>query len=216
MRLDVNTDAAIQLTAKLEKLSRSAFPSAVRNTLNETAFTTKKLVPIKAKDNFTIRQKNLFNRLTIVDKANGFNVNSMVSRVGIDKKLDKVSLGIEKQETGGSLKVPKLLAHNLARISGSVAKKVKSKNYLKNIRNIGTSTKRLSGSKFFRIKKGIKETVFERISKNKILPIYNIRKNTSVNVKARPFLKPSAIEASKKMNEVYNKQAEFQFKKYLR
>ncbi len=42
MKLDVNTDSAIQLTAKLERLHRSSFPSAVRNTLNDAAFDMKK------------------------------------------------------------------------------------------------------------------------------------------------------------------------------
>ena len=84
MRLDVNTDAAIQLTAKLEKLHRSAFPSAVRNTLNETAFNAKKLIPKNTDNNFTIRQKNLFSRFSKVEKATGFDVKSMSSKVGIE------------------------------------------------------------------------------------------------------------------------------------
>ncbi len=216
LKLDVNTDSSIQLTAKLEKLHRSAFPSAVRNTLNQAAFESKKNVPIYASKNFTIRQKNLFNRMTIVNKANGFNVNQMVSKVGIDGGKKSLSDGLEKQETGGNIKGRKLLSHDMARVSNSSAKKVKAKNYLSKVSNIGSSKKRVKGSKYFRIKKGEKETVFERVSKNKIIPVFNVRKTNITHVKSSPFIYPSAVMASKRMDVIYQKQAEFQFKKHLK
>lgn len=215
MRLDVNTDASIKLTAKLERLHRSAFPSAVRNSLNEVAFNSKKLVPKTASENFTIRQKNFFNRMTIVNKASGFDVSKMVSKVGIDGSK-KISEGLEKQETGGNIQGRKLIAHDMSRVSGSNAKKVKSRNFLKKLNNIGTAQKRIKGSKYFRIKKGVKETVFERTGKNKITPIYNYRKTKISKVDSKPFISPSALQASRQMESIYKKQAEFQFRKYLR
>lgn len=216
MKLNVNTDAAIQLTAKLEKIHRSAFPSAVRNTLNDVAFNAKKLVPKKADDNFTIRQKNLFNRMTLVNRASGFNVNGMRSAVGIDASKGSLSDGLEKQETGGTIVGRKLIAHDMARTSNSKAKKVKSKNLLSKVRGIGTPQNRIKGSKYFRIKKGSKETVFERVSKTKIMPLYIVRKTKNSRVKASPFINTSAIMASKEMEKLYKKNAEFQFKKYLK
>lgn len=42
MQLNVNTDATVALTNKLEKLHKSAFPVAVRSTLNSAAFDMKK------------------------------------------------------------------------------------------------------------------------------------------------------------------------------
>jgi hypothetical protein len=217
MRLDVNTDASIKLTAKLEKLHRSAFPSAVRNTLNQVAFEAKKNVPKQAKENFTIRQNNLFNKMSIVNKANGFNVNRMKSVIGLDgSKLPKLAVGLEKQETGGSLKGSKLIAHSLARVSGNSAKKIKKKNYLGTVKNIGTAKKRIKGSKYFRIKKDGKETVFQNISKNKIAPVYNVAKTKTKQIKSKPFIKPSAEKAAKDMESIYKKQAEFQFNKHMR
>lgn len=215
MRLDVNTDASIQLTAKLEKLNRSAFPSAVRNTLNETAFNTKKLVPKNAKDKFTIRQSNLFTRFVLVDKASGFNVNTMVSKVGIDANTkNKLAEGLEKQETGGVITGRKLLAHDKARISSSPNKKVKQSNYLNKVSNVSRKGNR-NKSKYVMIEKGSKRTIFE--TKNgKLNPLYIVRNTNKTRVKTRPFMKPSANEASKNMEAIYNKQAEFQFKKYLR
>lgn len=209
MELNVNNDIAIQFTAKLEKLHRSAFPSAVRNTLNEVAFNAKKLVPQKANENFTIRQKNLFTRMTLVQKASGFNVSGMSSKIGIDGTKGSLSEGLEKQETGGVITGRKLIAHDMARTSSSNKKKVKGKNYLKNI-NLKNK-----GSKYVRIKKGAKDTIFE-VNKNKLTPIYTVRKSKNTEIKQKPFINPSAIEASKGLIEIYKKQSEFQFKKYLK
>ena len=215
MKLDVNTGSAIQLTAKLEKLHKSAFPNAVRNTLNDVAFETKKLIPKKAEGNFTIRQKNLFKRMSLVEKAQGWNVNGMVSKVGLDGSKGSLSDGLEKQETGGNLKGRKLIAHRMGRVSNSSAKKVKSKNQFKNIGNIGTSKRRVKGSKYFRIDKGSKGTVFEKVGK-RITPIYNYRSNPITKLKKQPFIEPSAKESIKQMEMLYKKNAEFQFKKHLK
>ncbi|MBL4809315.1 MAG: hypothetical protein JKY43_04565, partial [Phycisphaerales bacterium] len=41
VEFNVNTDAVVSLTNKLEKLHKSAFPVAVRGTLNSAAFDVK-------------------------------------------------------------------------------------------------------------------------------------------------------------------------------
>lgn len=216
MRLDVNTDASIALTAKLEKLHKSAFPSAVRNTLNEVAFISKTLVQKKTDDTFTIRQKNLFKRFTVVEKAKGFNVNQMVSRVGIDGTTNpKLSQGLEKQETGGVISGRRLIAHDKGRVSSSSKKKIKKQNYFSSIGNVGKPNKRIKGSKYIMIKKGVKGTIFE-VKNKKLTPIYNIRQTDKTRLQSKPFIKPSAMMASKRLDDIYKKQAEFQFKKYLK
>lgn len=217
IRLDVNTKPLIALTTKLNGLHRSAFPSAVRNSLNEVAFDAKKNVPLVASQNFTIRQKNLFNRFTVVEKAKGLNVGNMVSRVGLDgTKQKKLTEGLVKQETGGTILGRKLIANDMARTSSSPNKKVKTKNYLSKITNIGTPGNRKRGSKYFTIKKGNKATVFERLSKSKFVPIYNKRQTRNSRVQAKPFIAPSALKASANMDIIYRKQAEYQFSKYLK
>ena len=216
MKLDVNTNASIQLTAKLEKLHKSAFPSAVRNTLNDTAFEAKKIVPKKADEQFTIRQKNLFRRFSKVEKAQGFDVNKMNSAIGLDGTSQlKLTSGLAKQETGGTLEGRKLTPHNKARVSGSYAKKVKSKNQFKSIGKIGTKDKRVKGSKYFMIKKGSKGTVFES-NKGKLTPLYNYRSSPTTRLQRKPFISTSALEASRKIEAFYFKNANYQFKKYLK
>ncbi len=216
MRLDVNTDASIQLTAKLEKLHRSAFPSAVRNTLNDVAFESKKLVPKKANEEFTVRQNNLFKRFVLVQKAKGFDVSKMNSAIGLDgTSQTKLTEGLAKQETGGTLKGRKLTPHNMGRISGSYGKKLKAKFQFKNLDKISTTKKRIKGSKYIRIDKGSKGTVFES-KKGKLTPIFNYRQNPTQRLSRKPFINPSALEASKKIEALYFKNAQFQFNKYLR
>lgn len=216
MILNVNTDYSIQLTAKLEKLHKSAFPSAVRNTLNDVAFDSKKIVPKKANEQFTVRQKNLFNRFTLVDKAKGFDVNKMSSKVGIDGNSNpKLTKGLSIQETGGVLKGRKLTPHNLGRVSGSYQKKLRAKNQFKNIGKIGTRNKRFKGSKYFRIDKGSKGTVFEN-NKGKLTPVFNYRTSPVTRLQKKPFISTSALEASKRMEQIYFKNANYQFKKHLK
>ena len=132
MKLDVNTDATIILTAKLEKLHKSAFPSAVRNTLNEVADRHKSLIPKVAKHKFkNERNKTFFRVITNYDKAVGFDVNKMVATSGLNPKAlggkaVKVIENLEKQENGGTIKGRKLLTNPKSRVGGSIGGRVQS------------------------------------------------------------------------------------------
>jgi len=105
--LNVNTDAVIALTAKLERLNKSAFPSAVRSSLNDASFEMKKSnIFDSANRNMTVRSRTVFKKFTGVKRATGFNVKTMQSEVGfIPKdgiKGDKVPKGMEYNEIGGT------------------------------------------------------------------------------------------------------------------
>jgi len=133
MKLDVNTKASIQLTAKLEKLHKSAFPSAVRNTLNEVADNHKKLIPKVAKHKFkNERNKTFFRAITNYEKATGFDVNKMTATSGLNQnalggKASKIIDNLEKQENGGKIKGRNLLAGKDSRVGGGYGGKVKSR-----------------------------------------------------------------------------------------
>lgn len=106
---NVNTDAVIALTAKLERLNKSAFPSAVRSTLNDGAFEMKKKnILDSAKKNMEVRNPSFFRKFTGVKRASGFKVNSMYSEVGFKNtdpnpiKGKKAIEGMEHNEVGGS------------------------------------------------------------------------------------------------------------------
>jgi len=108
MRLDVNTRAIIHLTSRLEGLHRSAFPSAVRSTLNDAAFEMKKVnIEASARRNMKVKNKTFFRKFTGVERARGFNVGSMGATVGFTDKGSKnsqkaVNSGMELNESGGS------------------------------------------------------------------------------------------------------------------
>lgn len=218
MRLNVNTDALIGLTARLEGMHRSAFPSAVRNTLNDAAFEAKKNIPETARGKFTIRQQNLFRTFSGVNKAAGFDVNRMKSQVGLDAskpKSDELIEGLSAQETGGTIQGRKLIAHDKARIGSSNAKKVSRKNLLSNIRSFSKKGKRVKGSKYVLIKQSAaKGTLFEA-NKGKLKPLYNYINNRARNLKKRSFILPAALKASKRMDAFYIKNANRQFQKYM-
>lgn len=214
---DVNTDAAISLTAKLERLHRSAFPVAVRSTLNDLGFETKGLIPRAAGRKFTIRQKNLYKKFIVVNKAKGFDIKKMSSVVGIDgnaRKGKRLALNLSMQESGGVINSRKLIPMDQARISGNYGKKLRAKNRFNNI-NISSSKRRKSSSKYVLIKKGNKGTVFD-VSGRKMKPIFHYRSTNKTRLSARPVLRPSARKAAKRVNDFYLKNAEKQFKRLLK
>jgi len=218
MAFDVNTDEVIKLTVKLGSLHKSSLPSAVRNTLNDAAFETKKWIPTTASRQFTTRKKSFFRAFSSVQRARGFDINTMQAVAGINPdKGSKVAEGLEKQETGGTLSGKKLIPHDKARISGSYGRSVRKKNYLSNISNISTPKNRKKGSKHILIKKGGKGTVFEiqkRARGSKLVPIYTYRNTRKTRLQPAPFMRPAAMIATKKIPAFYKNNAEFQIKKY--
>lgn len=216
MHLNINTKAVNGLTSKLNNMHRAAFPNAVRNTLNDAAFKAKELAPKKAGQQFTVRQKNLFSRFTVIDKAKGYDVGAMVSKVGLDgSKQSKLVDGLEKQETGGNIEGRKLVPHNKGRVSGSYAKKLQAKNQFGKMGELATRKKRVKGAKYILIKKsGSKGTVFN-IKGKKLTPVFSYRNTKITRLKPRPFLTPGAKLAGKKIEEFYKKNAEIQFRKFM-
>jgi len=209
MAFDINTDELIKLTAKLGSLPKQFLPSAVRNTLNDAAFDTKKNVPKTAEDAFTVRSKVLFNSRIKVDRAKGWDINSMVATTGFnDSGMESTGKGLEAQETGGTVKSSKLIPHNMGRISGSYARKMKTKHRRSNVK---------FGSKYVLLKKGGKGTVFEirKLSKgNKLIPVYTYVNKKRRTVKKAPFMFPAAMIARAKIPAFYKNNAEFQIAKY--
>nr|WP_299067196.1 hypothetical protein [uncultured Allomuricauda sp.] len=216
---NVNMDKVIGLTAKLERINRFAFPVAVRQTLNDAAFTTKKMVPKVAAQKFTTRQKNFFRAFSTVVKANGYTVNGMNAIAGINpQKGSDVAEGLEQQEIGGTISSRKLIPHNKGRVSGNHSKKVRKTNYLNRL-NISPPKNRKKNSKYLLIKKGSKGTVFHiknLKTKSKLTPVYVYRRTKNSRVQKSPFMAPSAMYARSKMSEFYIKNAEFQFKRALK
>jgi hypothetical protein len=109
--MNVNSSELISMTAKLERLNKTAYPSAVKNTLNNAAFEMKKTTLLtSAKKNFnTVRSSSLYRRrgFILVNMASGFDVNRLSSTVGFsdasDPKIRNVVEGLRKHEFGGMI-----------------------------------------------------------------------------------------------------------------
>ncbi len=126
MELNVNTDSVVKFTNNLEKLHKSAFPVAVRQTLNDAAFDMKKdtLQKSTAKK-FTVRKKAFFKRFSRVEPAKGFDLKTMQSTVGFTGK-DQAVKDLEDQEQGGTIPYREYIPMTSARI-GEVKTRSRSK-----------------------------------------------------------------------------------------
>lgn len=142
MQLNINTDACVVMTNKLEKLHKSAFPSAVRGSLNRAAFDVKKDTLLKhADEEFVKRQPNFFRAFSKVDMATGFNVNSMEATVGMTPQGLKggnnhAVSDLEQQERGGTIEGRKFIPMDSARVGNSANRNVRPMNRISNIKNI--------------------------------------------------------------------------------
>lgn len=134
IRFDVNTSEISWYTNQLEKMHQSAFPNAVRGTLNGLAFDVKTVTMPKTSDEFDNRNKTFFKANSKVDKANGFNVNSMKSVVGFiptsSMKNNKAVDELKQQEDGGLIKDRSLIPLSRGRVGGKLDKSVRDKNRL--------------------------------------------------------------------------------------
>ena len=240
--LNVNTEAVIHLTAKLERIKKSAFPSAVRSSLNDAAFEMKgKNIEASARQNMTVRNRTVFKKFTGVAKATGFNVKTMQSQVGfIPKdgiKGKKVPEGMERNEVGGTDNEGAMYMEK-SRISNNRDRLVRRKaRFDKNRIAKGTSSSRKS-KKLTNIQKMMasfneKAPTFIETSKGKFLVqvtkmgkksngkfaikldfLMRSRRKNPAKTKATHFVKEGAIKTSKQIEGFYIKNAEFQLKKF--
>lgn len=111
MHVHVNIDNLVNYANNLEKLGKSAFPVAMRGTINGGAYSLKKNhMPKKAKEMFEERQPNFFKANSKVFPATGFDVKTMYAEVGfLSSGLHNASTNyavkdLEKQEDSGIIR----------------------------------------------------------------------------------------------------------------
>lgn len=216
MILKINTDAFIKLTVKLGNLHRSALPVAVRGTLNDAAFETKDLIPTTASREFTIRNKSFFRAFSAVNKARGFDINSMQSEVGINASQGKnTAEGLAQQERGGIVSGRKLIPFDTARTAGSNKRNVRKKHKLAQIKFTQPGRQRVGGINYLLIKKGSTGFLFE-IMKTQLKPLYFWRSDRKSKVDKSPFVMEASMIARSKIPGFYKRNAERQFNRVLR
>jgi hypothetical protein len=140
--LNINTDAVVKFTNILEKIKSSALPVAIRGALNNAAFDVKtNTMPTKAKSEFVNRSPNFFKANSSFEKATGWNISQMESRVGFTSEKLQGSNNyavkdLEQQEHGGTIGGRSFIPLKQARQGNSTNKLVKPNARLSKIKNI--------------------------------------------------------------------------------
>lgn len=237
MELNVNIDALVVLTNKLEKLHKSAFPVAVRTTLNSAAFDMKTTTIISsAAHNFIQRKPTFFKASSRVNQASGFNINNMKAEVGFHGK-DQAIDDLQQQEKGGTIDSRSFVPLNTARTGKSAEKQVRANARLSRIKIVDSRDAKGKNDKEKFIKSVIhagvgghvlgyfngKSVLWRVNSLNKtdtkqlkLTPLYSFKKGRKVKVESTKFVEEAAEVTIQKMEKMYAAAAERQFQKALK
>jgi hypothetical protein len=240
MRLEVNVIQAREYANTLLKMTRSAFPVAIRTALNSTAFDVKKNTLQRSADlNFEKRSPNFFKANSRVVMATGFDITTMKSMIGMtDTGLkggnNYAVKDLEQQETGGNIKSKALIPMNTAR-GGSNSKNVRPANRLSVIKNVVDARKAKGVSDKQKFVKSVhfagvggyvlggigSKMILWRVNslnktaggKFKLTPLYSYESGRSVNVSPTMFMRLAAETSHAKLADFFIKEAEKQIAK---
>lgn len=149
--VDVNSEEVIKFSKKLDRISKSALPRAVRSTLDTLAFDTKKKTLLEeANKAFTQRNKAFYKRFSRVEKVSTNKINSMKSKVGM---VDRSSSGTREQagvdqtqqQLGGTIKGRTFIPLDSARVGKNNKRNVRKQNRLSNLK-IALNTRNSRGA----------------------------------------------------------------------
>lgn len=137
---DVNTQAVIKFSKKLDLISKNALPRAVRNTLNDMAFDVKKRTIIEEFDkSFTVRNKTFPRRFSRVKPADMGRISNMRATVGMTDQgrrgmTEQAGEDMRQQQVGGRIGGRAMIAQDTARDGGQNSNRVSPRNRLKKVR----------------------------------------------------------------------------------
>lgn len=145
--LNINSDAIVAHTARIEQINKSALPVAVRGALNRAAFDVKTDTMPKSAKRFTQRSPTFFKSQSKVKPAQGFDIKTMQSEVGFipasgAKESGGATEDLEQQEHGGKIGHRAFVPLKAARAGSSYNRRVSNKNRMAAIRNLIKDTKR--------------------------------------------------------------------------
>lgn len=240
--LNIDSNAAVRLTNKLEKLHRSALPVAVRGTLNKAAFKVKQeTMPDAARRTFVERKANFFKANSKVKMATGFDLNTMRSTVGFihtNLKYNNYAVEeLEEQEYGGQIGHRSFVPTDEARKGGN-ATPVRPGSRLRDIKGI-INSKRMSGysqkQKFVRaalkagrgghVIGGIRNRMLYRIERVSRIgrrtvieqrPLYSYDQGRAVSIRATGFMRQASLKSANRLNKYYQEEANRVFGKYMK
>lgn len=237
----IDTSQVQQFTNKLRELHRSHFPIAIRQTLNDAAFDVlKTTLPDRFKNEFTIRNRSFLRSHSGVQKAEGWEINGMKSKVGITPNGSESAENLSKQEYGGSERRP-FIYMDQARISKSKLKLVRRQNYFQGKRLIhGTPNRKRSiksqqvADAYMAIKLGALvlknsksgqvlmqvDSISQHVKSRRITikehPIASYQRGRNINIKPLHFLQRASETSARKMPHFFIKNAKRRIEKALK
>lgn len=213
---------------KLNDLHRSAFPNAVRSTLNDAAFLHKsEISPTAAKSFDNTRNKSLFKKITGVDKATGWNIDQMKATSGINKrglsgKASRVADNIQGVNDGTKVKTTKLVPHLRNRYSQKLSGRVRKDGFKSDVdffdatngfklsmRKTKNRAAAFRISMYYTLKSGKQAMLLKGGRKGKVDGmVYHINRFSSVKTKKSKYV-ATKLYSYKRNNESDVKQNDF-------
>jgi hypothetical protein len=238
--LNINTDAVVKHTARLERMHRSALPVAIRGALNKTAFDVKKnTMPAEAKKAFIQRKPTFLKATSKVEPAKGFDIRTMKSTVGFAGNSQAVE-DLEMQEGGGQIGGRAYIPLKQARAGGNWKKNVRAAVRISDIKNRIVDSRNAKGKnnaqKFTKSaihagkggfvignrKKGNgNKTLFQirsikRIGRDTVIksvPLFSVKRGKKVSPKPTHFMERASVESAADMERHYIAEAKKQIDK---
>ena len=236
---NINTDAAVVMTNKLEKLHRSALPVAIRRTLDGAAFDVKKRTLLSTTEKtFEQRKETFFKAKSRVFKAKGFNVKTMKSTIGFIDGDEQAVDDLEKQEKGGKIGGRSFIPLDSARTSNILSKNVRKKDRISGIKGIVDSRKAKGVNKRQKFVKSVyyagrggyilaeweEKQVLWRVNSLrktksgsfKLTALFSFEKGRDAMVKATHFMERSATKSQKMIPRIYQVEGMKQIKRLMK
>lgn len=239
--LNINSDAIVAHTARIEQIGKSALPVAVRGALNRAAFDVKTDTMPKSAKRFTQRSPTFFKSQSKVKPAQGFDIKTMQSEVGFipasgAKESGGATEDLEQQEHGGKIGHRAFVPLKAARAGSSYNRRVSNKNRMAALRSKIKDAKKSGAAtdkgKWFSsaIHAGVGGVVISNTNPrqlrriNKIMrkggntiigstAIYSVEKNRKVKIKATNFMRKASNESAAKVERYFIEEANKQIAK---
>lgn len=219
MNVVLDTSEFKEYESQLRAMSRSAFPLAVRGTLNDAAKNMKIGGAIQEEfdENFTVRRRTFIKAFTGYSNcSNTFDINQMKSEAGVykGKKDQKVGEDLQLQEFGGRLN-DRAVPTAKTRLGESMLKIQKGSLFYRRFKNAKRTGAVIMGTDELGVIMKTKDGRIVRKTKDgevdKWETLYVAKGNYKIN--KEPFIYPAALSTQRLMPSMFIKNADKRLKK---